>query len=154
MAKAANKAVVKSNSVELAITNGLSSLYDALGNAEKAVATRSKDAKKLSDETKKLGKKRAALLKRKKVAATKVKKAPSAESRKALKSVEKDLADIKKEIAKITPVKTANAEELTGLKANLKRASAYMKGIAAADKVLNKKPKKVKRRKKAKAIAA
>jgi len=153
MAKAAKNSVVKSSVVETSISSGIASLATALGNAEKAVASRSNDAKKLAAESKKLGKKRAGLLKRKKVAATKVKKAPGADTRKALKSVESDLASVKKEIAKITPLKSANSEELNGLKVGLKRASAYMKVIGAADKVLNKKPKKAKPSKKAKAKA-
>ena len=154
MAKAAKQSVVKSSSVATAITSGIENLTSAMGNAEKAVATRSKDAKKLAADSKKLGKKRAVLMKRKKIAATKLKKDPGADARKALKSVETDLATVKKEIEKITPMKTANSEELTGLKVGLKRAAAYIKGIDAADRVLNKKPKKAKSRKKAKVKAA
>ena len=154
MAKAAKQTVVKSSAVATAITSGIDNLTTAMGNAEKAVATRSKDAKKLAADSKKLAKKRAALLKRKKVAATKLKKAPGADARKALKSVETELVTVKKEIEKITPMKTANSDELSGLKVGLKRAAAYIKGIDAADRVLNKKPKKAKSRKKAKAKAA
>jgi hypothetical protein len=95
-----------------------------------------------------LSKKRATLLKRKKLATTRVQKEPSADNNKALRDVKKELDSVTKELGKAKIVKDANNAELSDLRASLKRATAYRKGVAAADKVLNK-PKKKSRRKKA-----
>ena len=87
-------------------------------------------------------------MKRKKLATTRVKKEASADNKKALRDVTKELDTIKKELDKAKIAKDANNAELSELRTSLKRATVYRKGVAAADKVLNK-PKKKARRKRA-----
>lgn len=149
MAKKAKKSVAKSASVEKVIGNAMTALAAANSDGEKAVATLSKIAKKLTTEGKRLSKKRATLTKRKKATTTKVKKDGSADAKKLLKATIKELNAVKKDAAKSLAAKTANNAELKGLKVSAKRTKAYLAVIAKADKVLNK-PKKKRRKKRAK----
>lgn len=144
--KTKKKAVIKSSAVEKAIASSLENLTMALESTEKAIKERSATAKKLTSESKRLSKKRAILTRRKKTAKVKLTKTPDAANRKALKDVEKEIAVITKQITKSTPVKQENTSELASLKASHRQASAYVKGIQQADKVLAK-PKKKRRKK-------
>ncbi len=146
MAKA-KKPIAKSAAVEKLLASAIEKLTDAQSKSEKAVAVRTKDAKKFTTAVKRLAKRKATLTKRKRAAAQRAKKDSSADNRKALRTVIKDLATATRELAKARQIKAANSEELTPLKAVQKRLKAYSKGIAQADKVLNK-PKKKKQRKK------
>lgn len=144
MAKA--KRIVKNDAVEKAVNSAMSTLSSAGVECSKSVAAATKQAKTYLNEAKRLGKKRATLLKRKKSAAARLKKTANAVNRKAHKAIEKELAVVKKAIAKLTPVKSAHAIELTSLKASLKRITTYTGVLDKADKLLNK-PKKKKRAK-------
>ena len=86
-------------------------------------------------------------MKKVKTAAKRVKKDANAANKKAVKVIKKDIAIVKKDIAKLKTVKSAVSEELASLKLASKRAAAYAKSVASADKVLNK-PKKKRRKKK------
>jgi small-conductance mechanosensitive channel len=145
--KAKKAAVVKGIALEKNIASSISGLTAAFEAGAKAVESRSADAKKFLAENKRLAKKRAALVKRKKTTTNKIKKDPSnAEAKKVLRGIEKEITDISKQIAKLKPQKDTNAEELAALRSSLKRATAYVKGIEQADKVLNKPIKKKRRR--------
>jgi len=148
MPKAKKKAVVKSAAIAKTLDSALDGLTSICESGGKAVDERSKDAKKLAASSKRLGKKRMTLNKRKRTATTKLKKEASADNRKALSAVVKELAMVTRELAKVKKEKDANTAELNGLKASVKRANAYMKGVASADKVLNKPKRKVRRKKK------
>jgi len=147
---ATKKAVVTSAAMAKTLESALAGLATICESGAKAVDSRSKDAKKQAAAFKRLSKKRMTLNKRKKVQAAKIKKDPSADNKKALKATEKDLAVTGRELASCKKTRDANNAELSGLRDSVKRASAYAKGVAAADKKLNKPKKKRRARKKAK----
>lgn len=147
MVKKVKKAVIKGAVLEKSIASSIDNLTAALEAGTKAVESRSAEAKKHLAENKRLVKKRATLVKRKKTTTNKIKKDPSsAENKKVLRDIEKEITIIAKSIAKIKPQRDSNAEELAALRASLKRATAYVKGIQQADRVLNKPKKKIRRR--------
>jgi hypothetical protein len=132
------RAIAKSAAVTKNIEAALASLGTACVAGDSAVARRGKDGKSLAAATKRLSKKRASLAKRKKLSAKRAKAAPSGETRKALRAVIKELATTKKQLIKARAAKGINAVELTALKAAQRRASAYAKAIAQAEKSLSK----------------
>lgn len=143
-AKKTVKGTTHLNVVDSAIAN----INDVATAATKAVIATEKEYKKLTKTAKSINKKRASLMKKAKTATNKMKKDASAANKKAMAVIKKDIAAIKTEVAKHKSVKSAVAEELATLKSASKRAVAYAKVVAGADKVLNK-PKKKKRKKKA-----
>jgi len=147
------KTVVKSASLEKVIETSLAALNAANGSGEKAVAALTKNAKTLSAEGKRLSKKRATLTKRKKATSAKLKKTNDAATRKLLKATTAELNSVKKVAAKSSASRSANSAELKGLKAQAKRARAYISVLEKADKVLNK-PAKKRRKKRAKKATA
>jgi hypothetical protein len=147
MAVKKNKPIAKAGMVAKSLENALINLEAAFESGTKAVAERTQTGSQFAKLVARLSKKRAALMKRKKLATARVKKEASADNKKALRDVTKELDAVKKELGKAKTTKDANNAELSDLRASLKRATAYRKGIAAADKVLNK-PKKKSRRKK------
>ncbi|HEV7734650.1 MAG TPA: hypothetical protein VGR62_20930 [Candidatus Binatia bacterium] len=130
------KAVVKSAAVEKDLATSLAKLATAFEAGDAAVSTRSKEAKRLAATTKLLGRKRKALIKRKVLSAKRAKATPSGETRKTLRSTVKELASVRTLLGKTRAVKAANAAELAALKAAHRRATAYAKAIAQADKKL------------------
>lgn len=136
-----NAALVKT--LETSLTN----LENANINGAKALASATATAKKHSAESKRLNKKRMTLIKRRKAAAARAQKDPVAANNQALKAVDKELAMIRKAVAKSNQVKSAQYEELSGLRISCRRLAAYSKALAAADRVLNKPKKKTRRRK-------
>lgn len=136
--------IAKSASIDKNIETAIEKLTAASLDGGKAVATRTKEGKKLTAAVRRLSKKRATLMRRKKTATTRAKNAPSAETRGALRTVLKDITSVTKELDKLRPQKNANAEELAALKAGERKATAYLKSIEKADKVLNK-PKRKRR---------
>ena len=133
------RAIAKSAAVSKNIETALASLETACIAGDSAVARRSKDGKGLAATTKRLSRKRAILTKRKRLSAKRAKAAPSGETRKALRVVIKELATTKAHLAKARAAKDVNAVELTALKAAQRRASAYAKAIAHAERSLGKK---------------
>lgn len=130
------KSVAKSAAVEKNVETSLAKLEAACKAGRAAVASRAKDAKRLATATKRLGRKRTALLRRKKVATKRAKAHPSGETRGALRATVRELASVRKELAKTNEVKATNATELAALKAAHRRATAYAKAIARADRAL------------------
>lgn len=153
--KVSKKALIaKGAALEKLVSSSVDQLAAAAENVSKAVVTRSGESKKLLAENKRLNKKLAALAKRKKAAEKKLRATPDAANRKVLASVGKELVSIKKLVQKNKVEKVTLAEELATLKLSHKRASAYAKALATADKQLNKPVKKKKRRKVAKSKTA
>ena len=130
------------------VDSAIDTINDVAAAATKAVIATGKEYKKLAKTAKSMNKKRASLMKKLKTAANRLKKDANAVNKKAVNVIKKDIVVVKKEVAKITAHKTVIAEELAVLKSASKRAVAYAKGVASADKVLNK-PKKKKTKKKA-----
>jgi hypothetical protein len=136
------RAIAKSGGVTKNIEAALAAIGTACVAGDRAVATRSKDAKKLAATTKRLSRKRAILAKRKRTSAKRSKAAPSGETRKAFRAVVKELATTKTQLLKARAEKGANAVELAALKAAQRRASAYAKAIVQAEAALNKPAKR------------
>lgn len=145
MAVKKKKPIAKAVMVEKSLENALVNLEAAFESGTNAVAERSQTGSQSAKLVARLSKKRVALMKRKKLATDRVKKEASVDNKKALRDLTKELDTIKKELDKAKIAKDANNAELNPLRAALKRVTAYRKGIATADKVLNK-PKKKKRR--------
>lgn len=138
MAKS-KRAIAKSAAVTKNIESALASLGTACVAGDSAVARRSKDGKGLAAATKRLSRKSAILTKRKRLSAKRAKASPSGETRKALRSVIKELKTTKTQLGKARTAKGINAVELAALKAAQRRANAYAKAIAQAEKSLGKK---------------
>jgi prophage DNA circulation protein len=138
MAKS-KRAIAKSAAVTKSIETALASLGTACVAGDSAVAKRSKDGKGLAAATKRLSRKRAILAKRKQLSAKRAKKTPSGETRKALRAVIKELASTKSQLVKARAAKGVNAVELAALKIAQRRATAYAKAVAHADRSLDKK---------------
>lgn len=136
MAKS-KRAIAKSAAVTKNIEAALASLEAACVAGDHAVARRGQDGKSLSAATKRLSRKSAILTKRKRLLAKRAKAAPSGETRKALRAVIKELATTKTQLIKARAAKGANAVELAALKVAQRRASAYAKAIAQADRSLS-----------------
>jgi len=130
------KAIAKSAAVEKDLVASLARLSAACAAGDAAVASRSKTAKQLATATKRLGRKQSALLKRKRLAAKRAKSDPGGETRRALNATVKELGSIRTQLGKARAAKAANAAELATLKAAQRRANAYAKAIARADKTL------------------
>lgn len=141
MAKS-KRTIAKSAAVTKNIEAALASLGTACVAGDAAVAKRGKDHKSFSTASKRLSKKRATLIKRKRFAAKRAKSSPSGETRKALRSVTKELVTTKKLLLKARTVQGVNAVELAALKLAQRRATAYAKAIAQAEKSLEKTAKK------------
>lgn len=131
------RTIAKSAAVTRTIEAALESLGTARVAGDSAVAKRSKDHKSFAATTKRLSKKRATLTKRKRVTAKRAKAAPSGETRKALRTVVKELAATNKQLVKARALQGVNAVELAALKAAQRRATAYGKAIAQAEKSLD-----------------
>ena len=143
------KPLIKSSMAKSKLETAVSVLSAACEEGNKAIIARAKDGKKNASLVSRLSKRRTALVKRKSAAAARLKKDASADNRKALNAVNKDIKSVSSELKKAKSVKDANNLELSGLRATLKSANAYMKAIAAADRVLNRPKKKRRARKKA-----
>jgi len=133
------RAIAKSAAVTKSIETALASLGTACDAGDSAVARRSKDGKSLSAVTKRLSRKRAILTKRKRLSAKRAKASPSGDTRRALRSVIKELAQTKTQLGKARAAKGVNAVELAALKIAQRRANAYAKAIARAERSLGKK---------------
>jgi len=136
------RAIAKSAAVTTTIEAARASLGTACVAGDSAVAKRGKDGKSLAAATKRLSRKRAILAKRKQLSAKRAKASPSGETRKALRAVIKELATTKTQLVKARAAKGINAVELAALKVAQRRASAYAKAIAQAEKSLAKTAKR------------
>jgi len=147
-AKKKTTKLVKGAASEKAVDSAIATINEVAASATKAVIAVNNEYKKLTKTARSLNKKRAAMMKKAKTATNRLKKEATAANRKAVAVIKKDIAVIKKEAEKVRNVKSAVSEELATLKAASRRAIAYAKGVASADKVLNK-PKKARRKKRA-----
>jgi hypothetical protein len=141
MAKS-KRAIAKSAAVTKNIEAALASLGAACAAGDSAVARRGKDGKSLAAATKRLSRKRAILAKRKRLSAKRARATPSGETRRALRAVIKELATTKSQLVKARAAKGVNAVELAALKVAQRRASAYAKAIAGAERALGKRAAK------------
>ncbi len=148
------QSLVKSASLEKSIDSSLAALTAANDDGDKAIAALSKIAKTLGAESKRYSKKRATLSRRRNTLAAKFKKSSDAESKKMLVATDKEIAAVKKLADKCTAAKSANSEELKGLKANTKRSKAYLSVLTKVDRILNKPKKKKAPKKRAKKVVA
>jgi hypothetical protein len=126
------------NTIESAVSN----LVAALEKAGKAVSTRSQESRKLMIETRRLKKRRLTQMSRKKRAIAADRKNSTADTRKTVRTATAELTATNKALLKTTAARRIVLDELSGLKLNQKRLSAYVKGIAAADRALAKSRKK------------
>lgn len=141
-AKPVTRNSVIANSIESAVSN----LAAALEKADKAVAVRSAESKKLLAESRRLRKRRQTQMNRKKRAIAADKKNSTGETRKAIRAVTSELNATGKAITKATTTRQAVLEELAGLKDSQKMLSGYVKGIYAADRAIERAKKKKKAR--------
>ena len=81
-------------------------------------------------------------MKRKQRAIAAEKKNSTADTRKAVRTTTAELNATKKAMAKATTARQAVLEELAGLKDSQKSVAAYVKGIYAADRAIERSKKK------------
>ncbi len=144
---AANKKPVTRNSViAKSIDSAVYNLEAALEKADKAIAVRSAESKKLLNESRRLRKRRMTQMNRKKRAVAADKKNSTGDTRKALRTVTSELNATSKAITKATTTRQALLEELAGLKDSQKMLSGYVKGIYATDRAIERAKKKKKTR--------
>ena len=142
---AKKKPIIRSTQFINTIDTSVESLNEALNKGEVAVTRRSKDSLKQLALIRRLKKKKQTLLNRKTRATAIQKKAPSAEIAKQIRDSGREIESIKKQLTKATALRQANLAELSVIRANLRRASAYVRAINSAENQLNK-PKKRRRR--------
>ncbi len=136
------RAIAKSAGVTKNLETALATLGVACVTGDRAVATRSREARKLAAAAKRLSRKRAVLAKRKRTSAKRARSAPSGETRRALRAVVKELATTKAKLVKARAAKAVNAVELAALKSAQRRASAYAKAIVKAESALSRTAKR------------
>lgn len=127
------------------IDTSVERLNEVLNKGQVTAAKRAKNSLQQLALIRRLKKKKQTLLNRKTRASAKQKKAPSAEITKLIRSSAREIASIKKQLTKATALRQANLAELSLLRVNLRRASAYVKAINSAEKRLNK-PKRRRRK--------
>ena len=139
------KTLIRSTQFVNTIDISVERLNEVLNSGEVAVAKRSKDSIQQLALIRRLKKKKQTLQNRKNRATANQKKTPSADNAKQIRVSGREIASIKKQLTKATALRQANLAELSVLRVNLRRASAYVKAINAAEKQLNK-PKRRRRR--------
>lgn len=127
------------------IDTSVERLNEVLNKGQVTAAKRAKNSLQQLALIRRLKKKKQTLHNRKTRASAKQKKAPSAEITKLIRSSAREIASIKKQLTKATALRQANLAELSLLRVNLRRASAYVKAINSAEKRLNK-PKRRRRK--------
>ena len=146
---ATNKKPVTRNSVIAnSIDSAVSNLETALEKVNRAVAVRSAESKKMLNESRRLRKRHTAQMNRKKRAIAAEKKNSTVDTRKAVRVTTSELNATKKAIAKVAGARQLVLEELSGLKESQQNVSAYVKGIYAADRAIEKSKKKKRARRK------
>jgi hypothetical protein len=146
MAVAKKKPIAKNAVIANTIASSVANLKTALENAGKAVTQLTSESKKLMLETRRLKKRRIAQMGKKKRAVAAYKKNATVDSAKVVKVATSELVATDKTIVKTTAIRQTVLAELSGLKESQKILSAYVKGINAADRTLNTKKRRVKRR--------
>ena len=136
------KPVARNTVIANSIDNAVNNLEVALEKANKAVTTRSVESKKLLNESRRLRKRHAAQMKRKQRAIAAEKKNSNADTRKAVRTTTAELNATKKALTKTTATRQAIVQELAALKDSQKHVAAYVKGIYAADRAIERSKKK------------
>lgn len=144
---ARKKPIIRSTLLTNMIDTSIERLNEAQNKGDVAATRRAKDSLKQLALIRRLKKKTQALSKRKTRAIAKKRKAPSAEITRLIRSSTREITSIKKQLARATATRQANLAELSVLRENKRRVSAYVKAINSADKKLNK--PKMRRRKSA-----
>ncbi len=139
---AKKKPIIRSTQFVNTIDTSVERLNEALNKGKVAVAKRSKDSLQQLALIRRLKKKKQALLNRKTRATAKQKKAPSVEIAKQIRDSRREIKSFKKQLTKATAFRQANLAEVSVLRANLRRASAYVRAINSAEKQLNKQKKR------------
>ena len=139
---AKKKPIIRSTQFVNTIDTSVERLNEALNKGKVAVAKRSKDSLQQLALIRRLKKRKQALLNRKTRATAKQKKAPSAEIAKQIRDSRRKIKSFKKQLTKATAFRQANLAEVSVLRANLRRASAYVRAINSAEKQLNKQKKR------------
>ena len=134
--------LIRSAQIDKTIESSIEKLQESTEKAEIAVTTRSKDSGKQLAEIRKLRKKAQALANKKKKAVATNKKSPAAQTAKLVTTITREVTTMAKEIAKAVADRQKNLEELSALRASVRRGKAYVKAMATTDKALNKKPVK------------
>ena len=147
MATTKKKPVTRSSVIANSIESSVGNLEAALDKANKAVTARTAESRKLLNESRRLRKRRTTQMGKKKRAIAADKKNSTADSRKAVRSIVSELNATSKTLEKVTSSRQAVLEELSGLKDSQRKLNGYVKGIAAADRVIarSKKKKRAKR---------
>ena len=139
---AKKKPIIRSTQFVNTIDTSVERLNEALNKGKVAVAKRSKDSLQQLALIRRLKKKKQALLNRKTRATAKQKKTPSAEIAKQIRDSRREIKSFKKQLTKATAFRQANLAEVSVLRANLRRVSAYVRAINSAEKQLNKQKKR------------
>ena len=139
---AKKKPIIRSTQFVNTIDTSVERLNEALNKGKVAVAKRSKDSLQQLALIRRLKKKKQALLNRKTRATAKQKKVPSAEIAKQIRDSRREIKSFKKQLTKATAFRQANLAEVSVLRTNLRRASAYVRAINSAEKQLNKQKKR------------
>lgn len=147
MATTKKKQVSRNSVIANAINNSVYKLEVALEAVNNAVSARSDESKKLLIETRRLRKRRVTQMNKKKRAIATDKKNSTVESRKAVRTITSELAATSKAQVKTTAARQAVLEELSGLKQSQKTVNAYVKGIYAADRAIERANKASKKKK-------
>ena len=148
MAATKNKAVARNSVIANSIVSAVYNLETALEKVNRAVTSRSAESKKLLNESRRLRKRHTTQMNRKKRAIAADKKNSTVDTRKAVRVATSELNATKKAITKAAGSRQLVLDELSGLKESQKRVTAYVKGINAADRAIEKsKKKKTTRRK-------
>lgn len=147
MAVTRKKTVTRNSAIASTIENSVCNLELALDKANKAVSVKSAESKKLMSESRRLKKRRMSLMGKKKRAIAANRKNSTGETRKSVRTLTSELATTKKMLVKVTTSRQAVLDELSGLKESQKTLAAYMRGILAANRVIEKAKKKASRRK-------
>ena len=142
MAITKKKPVTRNSVIVNSIESSVYNLEVALEKANKAVAARTAESRKLMNEARRLRKRRTTQIGRKRRAIAADKKNSTAESRKAVRSIVSELNTTSKTLTRVTSSRQAVLEELSGLKESQKMLNGYVKGIYAADRALAKAKKK------------
>jgi hypothetical protein len=139
---ASKKPVARNTVIANSIISAVNNLEVALEKANRAVTARSAESRKLLNESRRLRKRHAAQMKRKQRAIAAEKKNSTADTRKTVRTTTSELNATKKALAKATTTRHAVLEELAGLKDSQKNVAAYVKGIYAANRAIEKSKKK------------
>lgn len=148
MAATKKKPVARNAVIANSIESAVSNLETALEKVNRAVTVRSAESKKLLNESRRLRKRHTTQMNRKIRAIAAEKKNSTVDSRKAARVATSELNTTKKAITKAAGARQLVLDELSGLKESQKHVTAYVKGIYAADRAIEKSKKKKRGRRK------